>query len=289
MIPPNTSYEQLEDPGATVTCKAVMIVDRGNWEGTCAALQVREMLVPQLSTAAKEVPHVLTEDDALPPDTDCALVLCTNGCFHSAHFARQVLAAAAAGVRFIPVVAEENFRFPTEAFYEDVRRRAPSMLQSQELHHTHREFNAEHLVTAIDVNISVRSPSMSSCRMRRRSLPCTWRRLLEDSKRQGATGHSSFEAHESSHREFGGPSLLGVLRSFRFHQPSHLSLKDAVSDLNEHCEVHAHRSFFEAQSDHAWRSADILSTEPSAGSDPTRHHSETEGSLSDLQELSLSF
>ena len=141
--------QQLQDPAATVTCKVVAIVDRGNWEGICAALLVREMLVPQLSAAAEKVPHVLTEDDALPPDTECALILCTNGCFHSAHFARQVLAAAAAGVRFIPVVAEENFHFPTEAFYEDVRRMAPSMLQSQKLQ-TRREFTAEDLVTAID-------------------------------------------------------------------------------------------------------------------------------------------
>ena len=80
--------QQLQDPAATVTCKVVAIVDRGNWEGICAALLVREMLVPQLSTAAEKVPHVLTEEDALPPDTDCALVLSTNGCFHSAHFAR---------------------------------------------------------------------------------------------------------------------------------------------------------------------------------------------------------
>ena len=136
------AVEQLEDPAATLTCQAVAIVDRGNWEAVCAALLVREMLVPQMSTAPKRVPHVLTEDDALPPDTECALILCTNGCFHSAHFAKQLLAAAAVGVHFIPVVAEENFHFPTEALYEEVRRRAPSTSQSQ-------TFTAEHLVTVI--------------------------------------------------------------------------------------------------------------------------------------------
>ena len=84
-----------------------------------------------------EGPHVRTEDDALPPDTECALILCTNGCFHSAHFAEQVLAAAARGVHFIPVVAEENFHFPTKALYKEVRRRVSSC-------------SAEDLVTAID-------------------------------------------------------------------------------------------------------------------------------------------
>ena len=45
----------------------------------------------------------------------------------------------------------------------------------------------------------------------------------------------------------------------------------------------------EAQSNHNASSADILSTEGSAVSDPTSHLSETEGSLSDLLELWLSF
>ena len=124
---------QLEDQGAMLTSKAVAIVDRRNWEGICAALLVREMLVSHLSAAPEKVHHVLTEDDGLPPDTDSALILCTNGCFHSVHFAHQVLAAAATGVHLIPIVAEENFHFPTDAFHEDVRRRAPSILQSQKL------------------------------------------------------------------------------------------------------------------------------------------------------------
>ena len=36
---------QLEDQGAMLTSKAVAILDRRNWEGSCAALLVREMLV----------------------------------------------------------------------------------------------------------------------------------------------------------------------------------------------------------------------------------------------------
>ena len=132
--PAEHAVQQLEDPAATLTCQAVMIVDRGNWEGICAALLVREMLVPQLSTAPERVPHVLTEDDALPSDTECALILCTNGCFHSEHFAKQLLAAAALGVHFIPVIAEENFHFPTESLYEEVRRKGTQHVAVPEVH-----------------------------------------------------------------------------------------------------------------------------------------------------------
>ena len=128
--------QQLEDPKALLSCNAVVIVEQGNWEGVCAALLVRELLVPHLSTALEMVPRVLSKDDSLPPGTACALVLCTNGCFDSVHFSKQVLEAAATGVHFIPVVAEGNFHFPTDAFYEEVRNRA--------------ECSAQDLVTAIE-------------------------------------------------------------------------------------------------------------------------------------------
>ena len=134
--------QQLEDPPAMPTGEVVAIVDHGNWEGVCTALLVREMLVPHLSTAVERVPYVPTEDDPWPPKTQCALVICTNGCFHSVHFAKQVLEAADRGVHFLPVVAEESFQFPTEAFYEELQRTVLNTLPSQKHRHTN-------LVTAI--------------------------------------------------------------------------------------------------------------------------------------------
>ena len=142
--------QQLTDPCPMSSCKVAAIADRGNWDGVCVALQVREMLVPHLSTDLEKVPCVLTEEESLPFETQCALIICTNGCFHSASFARQVLEAEETGVRFIPVVAEENFRFPTETFYEDVREWAPSLLKAQMHRHTQEQRTAEDLVTAIE-------------------------------------------------------------------------------------------------------------------------------------------
>ena len=54
--PAEHAVQLLEDLPATLTCQAVVIVDRGNWEGICAALLVREMLVSQLSTAPESSP-----------------------------------------------------------------------------------------------------------------------------------------------------------------------------------------------------------------------------------------
>ena len=113
----------------------------------CAALLVRQMLLPLLSAVLQKVHHVLTEDDAVPPHTECSLILCTNGCFHSDRFVEQALEAAAREVRFTPVVAEENFHFPTKAFYEEVRRRPRIILKCCG---TLKKCTAEDLVTAVN-------------------------------------------------------------------------------------------------------------------------------------------
>jgi len=146
----NHVVRELVDAAALPQCNVVAIVDRGNWDGVCVALLVKEMLVPRLSTAMTKVPHVLTEEDSIPPGTQCALVICTNGCFHSASFARHVLEAEETGVFFIPIVGEENFHFPTDTLYEEVRERAPSILKSQKHRHTQKDRTADNFVAAIE-------------------------------------------------------------------------------------------------------------------------------------------
>ena len=146
----NHKVQQVMDPAVMLTCKVVANVDRGNWDGLCVALLVKEMPVSHLLTAVERVPYVLTEEDPLPPETEIALIICTNGCFHSASFLRQVLQAKEMGVHFIPVVAEENFHFPTETFYEEVRERAPIVLKSQNDRYTQEDRIKENMVTAIE-------------------------------------------------------------------------------------------------------------------------------------------
>ena len=146
----NHNVQQVMDLAVMPTCKVVAIVDRGNWDGLCVALLVKEMLVSHLLTAVERVPYVLTEEDPLPPETEIALINCTNGCFHSASLLRQVLEAKETCVHFIPVEAEENFHFPTETFYEEVRERAPIVLKSQKHRYTQEDRIKENLVTAIE-------------------------------------------------------------------------------------------------------------------------------------------
>jgi len=121
----------LVDPPAMSGCRVVAVVDPGDWEAVCAALLVREMLVLNQTTSLEKVPHVLSDDDVLPPNVEMVLVVCSTGCFHSSAFCRHVLSADGMGVRFIPIVAAEHFRFPVaKQFAEEMRHKAPAITDS---------------------------------------------------------------------------------------------------------------------------------------------------------------
>ena len=107
------------DKAVMPTCKVVAIVDRGNWDGVCVALLVKELLVSHLLTALEHVPYVLTEEGLVAArDGECALIICTNGRFHPASLVRHVLEAKGMGVHFIPIVARRKIPL----CYRDVAR-----------------------------------------------------------------------------------------------------------------------------------------------------------------------
>jgi len=127
--------QNLVDPAAMSNCRVVAIVDRGDSEAVCAALLVREMLVQFLPSSLEKVPYVLRENDDVSANVDVILVICTNGCFRSAAFVRQLLTADEIGARFIPVVAVDNFRFPVDGrFTEEMRHVAPAILDHGRQH-----------------------------------------------------------------------------------------------------------------------------------------------------------
>ena len=104
--------QDLSDPVAMPSCRVAVVMNPTDWEAVCAALLIKEMLVQHNLTSLDQVPFVLHEGDYLPSTVHVVLIICTNDCFHSATFVRQVLNADKRGVHFIPVVVVENFRFP---------------------------------------------------------------------------------------------------------------------------------------------------------------------------------
>lgn len=113
--------QDLADPVADTRCQIAVIVHSKNWDAVCAAHMVQKMLIPYLPPTLEWMVHVVSDDEALPHDLSILVVICTNGCFFSAPFARKLLQAEGAGAHLIPVVAEPQFRFPSDACIDDIR------------------------------------------------------------------------------------------------------------------------------------------------------------------------
>lgn len=106
-------------------CIVAVVVDRRNHEALCAAFLMKELLVSELSGVVEMVPYVLGEEDTLPASIDTVVVVCSTGCFHHPPFVRHLFASVSVSARFVPVVVEEHFRFPSIVFFEELRELFP--------------------------------------------------------------------------------------------------------------------------------------------------------------------
>jgi len=101
-------------------CEVVSVVDHSNNEAVCAALIVRELLIPYYPLLSK-VPHVLGRDEDVPTGVRTVLVICSTGCFHQPSFVRQLFQVEALGAGAVPVVVETGFRFPSHTWFAELR------------------------------------------------------------------------------------------------------------------------------------------------------------------------
>ena len=81
---------------APAAATVVSIVDHTNQESVCTVLLVKELL--------KRV-----------------LVMSSNGFFQRPSFVRQLFQAACRGIGAIPVIVDDSFQFPSDAFFQELR------------------------------------------------------------------------------------------------------------------------------------------------------------------------
>ena len=62
------------------------------------------------------------------------LVVCSNGCFQTPGFVRQLLQAESRGVAAIPIIVDGSFRFPSEPMYQGLRADAAYIMQDSGRH-----------------------------------------------------------------------------------------------------------------------------------------------------------
>ena len=120
----------------------VSIVDHTNQESVCTALLVRELLKRFFPLTGPG--HVLGPDENLPASATLLLVMSSNGCFQRPSFVRQLFQAASRGIGAIPVIVDDSFQFPSDAFFQELRALSVHILSA-----TGMERDADELITLI--------------------------------------------------------------------------------------------------------------------------------------------
>ena len=73
-------------------------------------------------------------DEPLPESTTTVLVVCSNGCFQTPGFVRQLLQAESRRVGAIPIVVDGSFSFPSEFMYQGLRADAAYIMHGSGRH-----------------------------------------------------------------------------------------------------------------------------------------------------------
>jgi len=97
----------------------IILADLDNIESASTAYVLLGLLVPMLVGAG--MPVVLQKEEPLPRSAKAVLMICSEGCFRSPDVASsllQILAVPSCSI--LPIIAEDGFRFPSQAYYDDL-------------------------------------------------------------------------------------------------------------------------------------------------------------------------
>jgi len=100
----------------------IILADLDNIEATATAYILLSLILPKLmGSSGNNTPTVLMKGQSLPKTATSALMICSEGCFRSADVASWLLAVKDLELCCIlPIIAEDGFRFPSQAFYDDL-------------------------------------------------------------------------------------------------------------------------------------------------------------------------
>jgi len=120
------AVEFKEKPDDSQTFKVVVVVDHSNWEAVSTALVLVEY-VRNESSDIMLMPGVLPPEAAIPSKAEYAAFVCSNGAFANPVYIKTLLAAEKQRTRFIPIISEDAFRFPSKALLEEIQTLAPKI------------------------------------------------------------------------------------------------------------------------------------------------------------------
>lgn len=108
-----------------------IVADQSSTEAASAACVLKKLLGPLVPIQRPwKVPQILEDEQQLPDSARQVVLVCTNGVFRRVHVLASLVKAWELGATVLPVVSESSYRFPTRAFYDDLRAESASMLGS---------------------------------------------------------------------------------------------------------------------------------------------------------------
>jgi len=114
-----TSKKQMISSGEP---DCVVLADLENIEAVATAYILLDLILPKLAGSHRDsMPAVLTKGAPLPATTATVLMICSEGCFRSVEVASWLLTVIKLEkCCVLPIIAEDGFRFPSQAFYDDL-------------------------------------------------------------------------------------------------------------------------------------------------------------------------
>ena len=102
-----------------VIAEHAILVDHSCFEAQATALVLILYLTPHASHKAEKIPFILPNNMLTPKHVKVVFLMCTQGALLNASFLRALISAAQIEAQYLPILAEESFRFPTKEFIEE--------------------------------------------------------------------------------------------------------------------------------------------------------------------------
>ncbi|CAK0844867.1 unnamed protein product, partial [Prorocentrum cordatum] len=110
-----TEIRAIAAPREVEHCNYI-VRDDLNLEATCTGMILARLLYPHFAHVPEELPKVLGIGEPLPLTAKRVIFICTNGALEQENVLTTLSRALDAGARFIPVLLDDDFRFPTACF-----------------------------------------------------------------------------------------------------------------------------------------------------------------------------
>merc|ERR1712066_567507 len=108
--------------------KVVVLADHSNSESVATALVLVKSLRMEVKDNPSKAPCFLRKDATVYPAVKICVFVLSNGAFSQPYYIKVMISIAERKSQFIPIIAEDGFRFPDRAMLQNIEKDAPTAL-----------------------------------------------------------------------------------------------------------------------------------------------------------------